>query len=79
MGSSGIRGFIKRIPKKMSLLRPEISLGTFLIVACMLTAIFVGLTIRLSGFRYGFYLSEFDSYWHLRSAEYIEDNGIGAF
>ncbi|MEM2842064.1 MAG: STT3 domain-containing protein, partial [Thermoproteota archaeon] len=47
--------------------------------SCLLVALFVGVTIRISGFRYGFYLSEFDSYWHLRSAKYIEENGLYAF
>jgi asparagine N-glycosylation enzyme membrane subunit Stt3 len=39
----------------------------------------LALTIRLLNFRYGFYLSEFDPYWHYRTAKYIAEHGINAF
>jgi dolichyl-diphosphooligosaccharide--protein glycosyltransferase len=69
----------KKLFTKLEKLRPTVDLKYYLGISCLLIALFVGITIRISGFRYGFYLSEFDSYWHLRSAKYIEENGLYAF
>ncbi|HYA22243.1 MAG TPA: STT3 domain-containing protein, partial [Thermoproteota archaeon] len=59
--------------------RPKVDASDFLNFALLITALSLALTIRLLSFRYGFYLSEFDPYWHYRCAQYIADNGIVPF
>jgi len=59
--------------------RLRIDAGDFLNLALLLTALSLALTLRLLNFRFGFFLSEFDPYWHYRSAEYISENGIMSF
>jgi len=59
--------------------RPGIDTWSFLQGAILLTALLLAITVRLLNFRYGFFLSEFDPYWHYRSADYIVENGIPAF
>ncbi len=68
-------GFVRAIYGK----RPKVDASDFLNFALLITAVSLALTIRLLSFRYGFYLSEFDPYWHYRSAQYIADNGIVPF
>jgi len=59
--------------------RPRIDVGDFLNFALLMTALSLALTVRLLNFRYGFFLSEFDPYWHYRSAKYIAENGVVSF
>ena len=59
--------------------RPKVDASDFLNFALLITALSLALTIRLLSFRYGFYLSEFDPYWHYRCAQYIADNGVVPF
>lgn len=79
LGSTDISKGLSGALGKLGKIRPTLDLRVYLGLSCLLIALFVGVTIRISGFRYGFYLSEFDSYWHLRSAKYIEENGLYAF
>jgi len=59
--------------------RPKVDASDFLNFALLITALSLALTIRLLNFPYGFYLSEFDPYWHYRCAQYIADNGVVPF
>jgi len=69
---------VKRIAKFVER-RPEITARSYIVLSILTLSLFLAFTIRILNFRYGFYLSEFDPYWHYRVAKYILENGIGAF
>jgi len=77
--SKRISSSLKSTASSVDKLRPSVSSRTYIIVSVLLVSAALALTIRLLNFRYGFYLSEFDPYWHYRTAEYIAEHGINAF
>lgn len=59
--------------------RPKIT-HSFLIKGTLLSLVIIlALGIRLLPLRWGFYLNEFDPYFHYYTARYISDNGFSAF
>lgn len=70
---------IREIIGKASRVSPSISLESYVKTSIFITVILVSIAIRFRNLPLGFYLGEFDPFWHYRSAEYIMENGIPAF
>jgi asparagine N-glycosylation enzyme membrane subunit Stt3 len=70
---------IRGIFGKASRFRPSISLESYVKTSMFVTIILMSIAIRFHNLPLGFYLGEFDPFWHYRSAEYIMKNGISAF
>ncbi|MBO3757758.1 MAG: STT3 domain-containing protein [Thermoproteota archaeon] len=79
MSVKGALNNFKSMASKINKLRPFVDSGTYLIVSVLVVSAALAITIRLLNFRYGFYLSEFDPYWHYRAAEYIAEHGVNSF
>lgn len=60
-------------------LRPSISVESYVKVSIFVIIVLLSIAIRFHNITLGFYLGEFDPYWHYRSAEYIMKNGFPAF
>ncbi|MEM2980225.1 MAG: STT3 domain-containing protein [Thermoproteota archaeon] len=69
----------REIVRKTSGLMPSISTQSYVKTSIFITLILLSIAVRLHNFPLGFYLGEFDPYWHYRSAEYIMENGLSAF
>ncbi|MEM2930548.1 MAG: STT3 domain-containing protein [Thermoproteota archaeon] len=69
----------KEIIGKTSRFRPSISAEAYVKTSIFIAIILVSIAIRFHNLSLGFYLGEFDPYWHYRSAEYIMENGLPAF
>ncbi|MBO3753584.1 MAG: hypothetical protein FGF53_01695 [Candidatus Brockarchaeota archaeon] len=70
---------VRKVFGKASRFRPSISLESYVKTSMFITIIFMSIAIRFHNLPLGFYLGEFDPFWHYRSAEYIMENGVPAF
>jgi dolichyl-diphosphooligosaccharide--protein glycosyltransferase len=70
---------IREIIGKASRFSPSISLESYVKTSIFIIVILFSIAIRFRNLPLGFYLGEFDPFWHYRSAEYIMENGIPAF
>ncbi|MGC8576717.1 MAG: STT3 domain-containing protein [Thermoproteota archaeon] len=77
--SKRILNSLKSTASSVNKLRPSVDSRAYIIISVLVVSAALALTIRLLNFRYGFYLSEFDPYWHYRTAKYIAEHGINAF
>ncbi|MBO3769624.1 MAG: hypothetical protein JTT15_04440 [Candidatus Brockarchaeota archaeon] len=68
-----------KIARKISELLPTIDAYTYVKVSIFITIILLSISVRLNNLPLGYYLGEFDPWWHYRSAEYIMKNGMHAF
>ncbi|MEM2058605.1 MAG: hypothetical protein QXO76_10190, partial [Thermoproteota archaeon] len=66
---------VREIFGKASRFRPSINLESYVKTSVFITIILVSIAIRFHNLPLGFYLGEFDPFWHYRSAEYIMENG----
>jgi len=72
MKTIGIPPFLKKIRS----IRPEIS-SSSLLKFVILTLIFIlAFSVRILPIRWGYYLNEFDPYYHYRQTKYIVENGL---
>lgn len=69
----------REIVRKASGFRPSISIQSYVKTSIFVTIVLLSIAVRLYNFPLGFYLGEFDPYWHYRSAEYMMENGLPAF
>ena len=65
--------------KGLRILHFRISHSSLLTVSILSIALFIAFMVRLLPLRWGYYLSEFDPYFHYRSAEYLVENGYAAW
>jgi len=65
--------------KGLRILHFRISHSSLLTVSILSIALFLAFMVRLLPLRWGYYLSEFDPYFHYRSAEYLVENGYAAW
>lgn len=70
---------IKEIVGKTLRFRPSISAESYVKTSVFITIILISIAIRFHNLPLGFYLGEFDPYWHYRSAEYIMEKGLLGF
>ncbi|MEM3712525.1 MAG: STT3 domain-containing protein [Thermoproteota archaeon] len=68
-----------KIARRISGLFPSIDAQTYVKTSIFITIIILSISVRLNNLPLGYYLGEFDPWWHYRSAEYIMNNGIPAF
>jgi asparagine N-glycosylation enzyme membrane subunit Stt3 len=70
---------VRAVLRSISGLAPSIGAQTYIKTSIFVTIIFLSIAVRLHNLPLGFYLGEFDPWWHYRSAEYIMNNGVAAF
>ncbi|MEM2487243.1 MAG: STT3 domain-containing protein [Thermoproteota archaeon] len=70
---------VKEIARRASGLMPSIDVHTYVKTSIFITIMLLSISVRLNNLPLGYYLGEFDPWWHYRSAEYIMNNGIPAF
>ncbi|MGQ9478498.1 MAG: STT3 domain-containing protein [Thermoproteota archaeon] len=70
---------IVKVARSVSRSIPSMNAESYVKASVFLTVVFLSITIRLHNITLGFYLGEFDPYWHYRCAEYIMNNGLFAF
>lgn len=76
-----IRGVLKKFGVKLlkaPSLRPRVSHSSLIKGVLLLLILSVALGIRLLSLRWGFYLNEFDPYFHYYTARYIANNGLAS-
>lgn len=73
-----LKSFLKKLYKTI-IFRPKISHLSLIKFSIMLIIIVLALGLRLLPLRWGFYLNEFDPYFHYYNARYIADNGLSSF
>jgi dolichyl-diphosphooligosaccharide--protein glycosyltransferase len=69
----------KEIGRRVSVLLPSINTQTYVKTSIFIIIVLISISVRLNNLTLGYYLGEFDPWWHYRSAEYIMNNGIPAF
>lgn len=62
-----------------SSLRPIVSRDVLLRNSCLSLIILLAFIIRILPLRWGYYLSEFDPYYHYRCTRFVVENGFSAF
>jgi len=62
--------------KGLGILHFRISHSSLLTVSILSISLFLAFMVRLLPIRWGYYLSEFDPYFHYRSAEYLVEHGF---
>lgn len=77
--SKRVPNSLKSLTDRVNKFRPTVDSRTYIVVSVLVVSAALALTIRLLNFRYGFYLSEFDPYWHYRVAKYIAEHGVNSF
>ena len=76
---SGSFASVKSISAKLSLSGLRIRNTRFLEVSLLLMILFIAFAVRLLPIRWGEYLAEYDTYFQLRMATYMVENGIPAW
>lgn len=69
---------IGKLLRRFIFFRPKVSHASLVKGALLLLIIIIASGIRLMPLRWGFYLNEFDPYFHYYVAKYISENGIMA-
>ena len=81
---SRLKGFLPNLESiagafsRLGFIRLKISHGLFLEIAIISLTMCLALMIRLLPLRWGFYISEFDPYFHYHISQYIVKNGLPA-
>jgi len=65
--------------KGLGVLHFKISHSSLLTASILSISLFIAFMVRLLPIRWGYSLSEFDPYFHYRSAEYLVNNGFAAW
>lgn len=65
--------------KKLGVLRLKLSHSNLIEVSILGMILAIAFIVRMLPIRWGFYLSEFDPYFHYSSARYLLNNGLGAW
>jgi len=65
--------------KGLKVLHFRISHSSLLTISILSIVLFLAFMVRLLPLRWGYYLSEFDPYFHYRSAEYLVEHGYAAW
>jgi len=72
-----LKEFGMKLLKNLSL-RPKISHSSLIRGVLLLVILFLSIGVRLLPLRWGFYLNEFDPYFHYHTAKYISNNGLAS-
>jgi len=67
---------ILRFLKKITYIRPEISHSSLLKFSILAIIFILAFCVRILPIRWGYYLNEFDPYYHYRQTKYIVENGL---
>jgi len=62
--------------KKIKSLRPEVSHSSLLKYTILAIIFILAFSVRILPIRWGYYLNEFDPYYHYRQTKYIIENGL---
>ncbi len=65
--------------KKLGVLRLKLSHAGLLEVSILAIILSIAFIVRMLPIRWGFFLSEFDPYFHYNSANYVVNNGLAAW
>ena len=67
---------IPRLLKKIKIVRPEVSHSSLLRYTILAIIFILAFGVRILPIRWGYYLNEFDPYYHYRQTKYIVENGL---
>ncbi|MEM1586753.1 MAG: STT3 domain-containing protein [Candidatus Bathyarchaeia archaeon] len=76
--SESLKSFGRKLHKVFAL-RPRVAHSSLIRFSLMLMIIILALGLRLLPIRWGFYLNEFDPYFHYHTAKYMVNNGLSRF
>jgi dolichyl-diphosphooligosaccharide--protein glycosyltransferase len=65
-----------RFLRRILFLRPEVSHSSLLRWSILALIFILAFTVRVLPIRWGYYLNEFDPYYHYRQTKYIVENGL---
>jgi len=67
---------ISHFLRKIRFIRPEVSSSSLLKFTILALIFILAFSVRLLPIRWGYYLNEFDPYYHYRQTKYIIENGL---